>query len=301
MVVAVEPLLHRTPGGLSGSPNGAGRPLEVTMVSPWNAGPVASRSPSQGEPLTRRGSCVTASILLIGLIGLIAVSGCGGTVEPRARVHGSADCPHGQALVRRALERSHLRVDVTGDGRPDTVAAASAPGAAKPCRGFVGVRVTGAGTYFTHLIPAAVPIKGIRARVVGVPHLGQRPGAEIVVDTGGAADAVLAQMFTFSGGRLRALHVPDQPDGSFILEGGGLIYPRGAGCTADGRLLLSQAAQTKDGKRFRVTRRTYELGRGGQRFTSPVVEWATVPLNWLGGRFPEFVGPHWTACTSSPA
>ena len=268
------------------------------MVSPSNTGPVASRSPSQGERLTRRRSSVTASILLIGLV---AVSGCGGTVEPRARGHGSVECPHGQALVRRALERSHLRVDVSGDGRPDTVAAASAPGAAKPCRGFVGVRVTGAGTYATHLIPAAVPIKGIRARVVGVPHLGQRPNAEIVVDTGGAADAVLAQMFTFSGGRLRALHVPDQPDGSFILEGGGLIHPRGAGCNADGRLLLSQAAQTKDGKRFRVTRRTYELGRGGQRFTSPVVERATVPLNRLGARFPEFVGPHWTACTSSPA
>ena len=240
---------------------------------------------------------MTAGVLLIGLV---AVSGCGRTVEPRTQLHGSAQCPHGQALVRRALDRSHLRVDVTGDGRPDTVAAASAPGAARPCRGFVGIRVSGGGTYSTHLIPAAVPIKGIRARVVGVPHLGRRPGAEIVVDTGGAADAVLAQMFTFSGGRLRALHVPDQPDGSFIIEGGGLVYPRGAGCTADGRLLLSQAAQTSDGTRFRVTRRTYELSHGGRRFTDPVVESATVPVTRLGARFPEFVGPHWTACTSSP-
>jgi hypothetical protein len=226
--------------------------------------------------------------------------GLRGTGSPRRGFLGSAGCPHGQALVRRALERSQLRVDVTGDGRPDTVAAASAPGAAKPCRGFVGLHVTGDGTYSEHLIPVAVPVRGLRARVVGVPHLGRRPGAEIVVDTGAAADAVLAQMFTFSGGRLRALHVPDQSDGSFILEGGGLIYPRGAGCTSDGRLLLSQAVQTKDGKRFRVTRRTYELGRG-QRFTSPVVQRATVPLDRLGARFPEFVGPHWAACTSPPA
>ena len=247
----------------------------------------------------RLGSCVTAVILLVGLVG---VSGCGANVEPKAQVAASPECPHEQAVVRRALERSHLRVDVTGDGKPDTVAAASDPGAAKPCRGFVGVRVNGAGTYSLHLIPAAVPIKGIRARVVGVPHLGQRPGADIVVDTGAAADAVLAQMFTFSGGRLHALHVPDQPDGSFIVAGGGVIYPRGAGCTADGRLLLSEAAQTNDGKRFRVTRRTYELGRGGLRFARrPVVTKATVPLNRLGARFPEFVGPHWTACTSTPA
>jgi hypothetical protein len=241
-------------------------------------------------------SFVTACIL----VGMVAVSGCGGTVEPRAQVAGLSECPREQALVRRALERSHLRVDVTGDGKPDTVAAVSAPGSAKPCRGFVGVRVNGAGTYSTHLIPAAVPIKGIRARVVGVPHLGQRRGADIVVDTGGAADAVLAQMFTFVGGRLRALRVPDQPDGSFIVEGGGVLYPRGAGCTADGRLLLSQAAQTSDGRQFQVTRRTYELRRDGVRFTSPVVEKAIVPLNRLGARFPEFVGPHWTACTSSP-
>ncbi len=246
----------------------------------------------------RLGSFVTVSILLVGLV---AVSGCGPAVEPGAHVAVSPECPHEQAVVRRALERSHVRVDVTGDGKLDTVAAASDPGAAKPCRGFVGVRVNGAGIHSMHLIPAAVPIKGIRARVVGVPHLGQRPGADIVVDTGGAADAVLAQMFTFSGGRLRALHVPDQPDGSFIVEGGGLIYPRGAGCTAGGRLILSQAAQTNDGKRFRVTRRTYLLRRGGLRFTSPVVKKATVPLNRLGARFPEFVGPHWRACTSTPA
>ena len=263
------------------------------MVSPWPAGQVSRRSPSR-----RLGSSVTASILLVGLL---VVSGCAAPVESRARVAGSPQCPHEQAVVRRALERSHVRVDVTGDGKPDTVAAASDPGANKPCRGFVGVRVNGAGTYSTHLIPAAVPIKGIRARVAGVPHLGHRRGAEIVVDTGGAVDAVLAQMFIFSHGRLRALHVPDQPDGSFIVEGGGLIYPRGAGCTADGRLILSQAAQTNDGKRFRVTRRTYELRRDGLGFTNQTVKKATVPLNRLGARFPEFVGPHWTACTSTPA
>ncbi|QWZ10027.1 hypothetical protein KRR39_10000 [Nocardioides panacis] len=192
-------------------------------------------------------------------------------------------------------------MDVTGDGRPDRVAAASDPGAAKPCRGFVGVRASGGGTYFVHLIPAAVPIKGIRARIVGAPRLGQRPGAEIVVDTGAAVDAVLAQMFTFSHGRLRAVRVPDQPDGSFIVEGGGLIYPRGAGCTSAGRLLLSRAAQTADRKHFRVVRRTYGLAPDGLRLTALAAKQDTVPLRRLGERFPEFVGPHWTACESTRA
>ena len=235
------------------------------------------------------------------LVGLAALTGCG-TAQPSARTAAAApECPHQQAVVRRALEHSHLRVDVTGDGKPDTVAAASDPGAPKPCRGFVAVRVAGGGTYSLHLIPAAVPIKGILARVIGDPRLGRRAGSEIVVDTGGAADALLAQMFTFTGGRLRAVHVPDQPDGSFIVAGGGLIYPRGAGCTADGKLLLSQAEQTKDGKRFVVTRRTYELRPSGLGFTRTATEKATVPVSRLAVRFPEFVGRHWTLCTSTTA
>jgi hypothetical protein len=252
---------------------------------------------ADGEPLMRLGSLVTTTLLA----GLLAVSGCGEAPQPAAQDARSSECPSHQALVRRALDRSHLRVDVTGDGRPDTVAVASDPGAAKPCRGFVGVRATGGATYSTHLIPAAVPIEGIRARIVGTPHVGDGPGAEIVVDTGAAVDALLAQMFTYSGGALRAMRVPDQPDGSFIVEGGGVIYPRGAGCTADGRLVLSEAAQTSDGKRFRVVRRTYPLRTNGVGFTRPEVERATVPVNRLGARFPEFAGPHWTACAGSPA
>jgi hypothetical protein len=245
-------------------------------------------------------SLVTAGIMVAGLL---ATAGCGSTVEPQQQVSVSPSplCPDQQAVVRRALARSHLRVDVTGDGKPDTVAAASDPGAAKPCRGFVAVRVAGGGTYSRHLIPAAVPIKGIRAEVIGVPRLGARPGADIVVDTGGAVDAVLAQLFTFSGGRLRAVHVPDQPDGSFIVSGGGLMYPRGAACTAGGRLVLSQAEQSGDGKRFRVVRRTYQLRPDSTSFARPEVERGTVPVRKLGARFPEFVGPHWSACSSSPA
>ncbi|HYJ70769.1 MAG TPA: hypothetical protein VEX15_24195, partial [Nocardioidaceae bacterium] len=63
------------------------------------------------------------------------------------------------------------------------MAAASDPAAVKPCRGFVAVRVSGGGVYAAHLIPDAVPTRGIGARVVGVPRLDGRAGADIVVDT----------------------------------------------------------------------------------------------------------------------
>ncbi len=245
-------------------------------------------------------------IWLFGAVvaGLVTTAGCAQPVAQsgvRSSVQSVtvAGCPHAQAVVRRALKSSHIRVDVTGDGRRDVVAAASDPSAAKPCRGFVAVRVKGGGVQARHLVPAAVPIKGIHARVVGLPHLGSRPGADIVVDTGGAVDAELAQLFTVSAGRLRAVRVPDQPDGSFLVEGGGVVYPRGAGCTASGRLVLSQAVQSRDGKRFEVTRRTYRLRSGGVGFTAPQRTTAAVPAADLGARFPEFVGPHWNACSGA--
>jgi hypothetical protein len=236
--------------------------------------------------------------ILIPLVSAVLVAtGCGAGSEPTAQVASRPQCPHQQAVVAGALHRSHLQVDVSGDGKPDTLAAASDPGAAKPCRAFVAVRMFGGGVYAAHLIPDAVPIRGIRARVVGVPRLGGRAAADIVVDTGAAVDAVLAQLFTFTGERLRAVHVPGQQDGSFIVVGGGVVFPRGAGCTRDGRLIVSHAAQTADRQSFRVTRRIYPLQPDGLGFTEPEVTRATVPVNRLGVRFPEFVGPHWRACS----
>lgn len=238
-------------------------------------------------------SVLAAAALVAGAMALPA---CGSNVQTTT-FETSGDCPREQTVVRRALHRSHLRVDVNGDGRLDKVAVASEPGAPKPCRAFVGVRVRGGSTYSTHLIPGAAPIKGLRAQIVGVPTLQHQRGAQIVVDTKAAVDSVLAQMFTLAGGRLRPVHVPGSEDGTFIVEGGGVIYPHGAGCTAEGRVMLSQAAQTTDGKRFRVTRRTYDIRGERARFATPVVKRETVGVNQLVERFPEFTAPHWKACT----
>ena len=243
----------------------------------------------------RVGGLLGAGLLLVAL----TASGCGTAQHAGDRAAAPSPCPSEQAVVRRALDRSHLRADVTGDGQEDTVAAASDPAAAKPCRGLVAVRADGV-VYTAHLIPAAVPMKGIPARVVGVPHLGRHPGAAIVVDTGAAVDAVLAQLFTLSDGRLLAVKVPGEPDGSFVVAGGGLMFPHAAGCTPDGRLVVTGALQSQDGHRFSVVRRSYELDHAGRRLIALPVQRATVSLQRLGSRFPEFAGARWQACTDRP-
>jgi hypothetical protein len=211
----------------------------------------------------------------------------------------SGQCEREETLVRRALDRSSLRADVDGDGRLDRVAVASDPGADEPCRGFVGVRIQGGSTYSTHLFARAVPFEGLPARVDGLPDLGDEPGAAIVVDTRAAVDAVLGQMFTLAGGGLQPAEVPGSEDGIFIVEGGGVIYPHGAGCTADGRLVLTEAAQTREGEAYRVTRRTYEAFGDRLRFGDAEVERETVPVDELVTRFPEFARPHWEDCTGT--
>jgi hypothetical protein len=210
----------------------------------------------------------------------------------------SGDCPEERSVVRRALDRSRLRVDMDGDGQLDKVAVASRPEAQEPCRGFVGVRLEGGSTYSTHLFARAVPLEGLPARIVGLIRLENQPGAQIVVDTRAAVDALLAQMFTLADGRLRAVEVPGFADGTFIVEGGGVIYPHGAACTADGQMVVTEAAQTRDGRRFEVTRRTYDIPGVPLRLSDPAVERETVPVAELVARFPELDDPHWRACAA---
>lgn len=243
----------------------------------------------------------TATVLVVGLLlgSVVEVAGCGQAARPQPGRAGSSSCAGQRQVVRQALKRSHLRVDVTGDGRPDTVAASADPSAPKPCRGLVAVRTDGV-VHSAHLIPAAVPVEGSRARVVGVPRLGSHRGAAIVVDTGAMVDAVLAQLFTFADGRLHVVRVPGRQDGAFIVEGGGVTFPHAARCTTDGRLVVSRAVQVRHGHRFRVTRRFYRLDAAGLRLSVLSVQQASLPVSRLDSRFPEFAGAHWQACTDRP-
>lgn len=232
------------------------------------------------------------------LVGGLALPACGST-ESTADFVTSGACDGERAAVQRALARSTLRVDVDGDGQLDKVAVVTRPDAGRRCRVLVGVRLQDGSTYSTHLFPAAVPFKGLRARIVGLPDLGEAKGAEIVVDTRAAVDAVLAQLFTLTPAGLHRVRVPVFDNGTFIVEGGGVVYPYGAGCTADGRMILSTAEQSSDGKTFDVTRKTYSLGGERLRFADPEVTTDTVPVDRLADRFPEFTHPHWKACTGT--
>lgn len=245
----------------------------------------------------RRGTVPALGLLLVGIGGL---PGCGTAGHSGGEVFIPPPCAAQREVVLRSLDRSHLRVDVTGDGKPDTVAVASDAGAAKPCRGLVAVRTHGT-VYSAHLIPAAVPVKGFRAGIVGLPRLGRHPGVTLVVDTRAMVDAELAQLFTYSDGRLRAVRVPGRQDGSFIVEGGGVMFPHAARCTASGGFVVSEAAQVQHGRRFQVTRRVYRLDRAGARLSALAAQEASVPSSQLGRRFPEFAGTHWQSCTEQSA
>jgi hypothetical protein len=201
-------------------------------------------------------------------------------------------------LSRPLTERSTLRVDVDGDGRLDKVAVATDHDAGRRCRAFVGVRVKGGSTYSTHLYRGAVPPKGSRAQIVGLPDFGTT-GVEIVVDTKARTDSMLAQMFTLTDRGLRRVMLPAFEDGTFVVEGGGVTYPRGAGCTAGGRLRLSMATQSDDGKRYQVTRHSYAVRGDRIRLTDAVVRSATIRADRLVDRFPELARPHWRDCTGT--
>ena len=238
---------------------------------------------------------LTGALLLLGTL-TVPASASEGSAHDFVT---SGDCTRERAVVRRALERSTLRVDVDGDGWLDKVAVVTDHEAGKRCRAFVGVRVKGGSTYSTHLYRGAVPPKSFRARIVGLPDLGDAPGGEIVVDTRARADSMLAQMFTLTARGLRRVMLPAFEDGTFVVEGGGVTYPRGAACTAAGGLHLSMAMQSADGKRYQVTRHSYDVRGERIRLANAVVKAVTIRADRLVERFPEFTRPHWLACTGT--
>ena len=172
-----------------------------------------------------------------------------------------------------ALDRDWVPGDVDGDGRSDRVAVAVDESTDPVCRAFVAVRLAGSGTTYSAVLDAsAVPPAGMTGQVIGLPDLGDDPGAEVVVDTQSMADGALAQMFTLTRSGLVRWASPAFEDGNFVVQGVGVTEPRGAACTADGSLVLSMALLERD--RYEVTRHADQLGE----------------------QFPEFNSPHFAAC-----
>ena len=216
------------------------------------------------------------------------------TVSAPSVVTGSA-CPREEELVTAAFDKGSVSGDVDGDGRADLVAVAADDGAPRDCRAFVGVRLASSSTtYSTALDASAVPPAGMTAEVIGLPDLGDDLGAEIVVDTHALADGTLAQLFTVTGSELVRWPAPAFEDGNFVVEGGGITSPSGAGCTADGSLVLSLAVAS--GQRYEVTRQVYPLTGDQLEASGPDMSSRTVPADQLTEQFPEFAAPHFGAC-----
>ena len=111
------------------------------------------------------------------------------------------------------------------------------------------------------------------------------------------ADSALAQLFTLMRTALVRVDVPGRTDGNVVVEGGGVTYPRGAGCTASGRPVVSRSSARDRGTRVRVVRHTYPVRGDRLRFLAATAVRTTVAAAGLDGRFPELAGPHFRACT----
>jgi hypothetical protein len=270
--------------------------------------PQSLRRPVLEPPAPQRRRWVSVVLASAAAVGIVV----GGTVvleatqdrhrehsQPAAgneqRVRTSGHCPDEARLVSDALGGKVQQADVDGDGSPDDVVVAVDESAKPACRVFVGVRTAAGTEYSTALDPSALPAAGATPTVIGFPDLGD-PGAEIVVDTGARADGALAQLLTLTPDGLVRVPVPAFEDGNFLVEGGGVTNPQGAGCTADRALVLSLASAVKHGTRYQVTRQTYRVTGDDLHFSGPRIISRTVPAARLATDFPEFQSPHFDAC-----
>jgi len=279
----------------------AARAEQVTPSSLQAATPVSSTPPRKATWRAPMLAAAAAATVLVAGVTYAALNGTVGqpapgpaTAPPRPKVVTGSTCARESALVGAALRRDEgVPADVDGDGAPDRVVVAADEHGEPGCRAFVGVRTATGTTYSTAMgdvfgrrLPPFPP------EVIGVPVLGRGTGAEIVVDTHARADGALAQLFTLTDAGLVQVMVPGGEDGTFLVEGGGISAPQGAGCRADGTLVVSGAAI--HGQSFDVTQRSYSLT--GDRLSETGSTTRKVPGNDLAKQFPEFLGPHFKAC-----
>jgi hypothetical protein len=218
--------------------------------------------------------------------------------SPRATTVTGSDCAGEADLVSVAFgQPGAVSADVDGDGADDAVIATVDDQASPACRAFVGVRTATGSTYSTALDPRTTTPRGAEAVVVGVPDLGADGDAEIVVDTAFAGDGLSAQLFSLTDGGLVWVPTGAFEDGSFYVEGGGVTFPRGAGCTPQGELVLSMASLVERAETYEVTRQFYPATGDPIELGSPRVETDRVPAETLPERFPEFGTDHWGACS----
>jgi len=245
-----------------------------------------------------------ARALPTGLLGLIAVSMAISTACTASTGTPSSDgdadaqpsyvlgggCPNERDAIRDAEPRKEWSGDVDGDGVSDSISIVERPRAPKQCRTFVVVD-TGVTTYSVNA--SVVDFRHRRGSVVvKVADLGGSPGVEIVLKqvATGIEWLYVYKVLTFDDGALRTVSMPG---GWLIDDPFGL--PTGAGCTPDGRIVISHASDLDPTVARRVTRRFYELT--GTRLRPVGREVGTVEANApLAGTVPEFKKPLFRGC-----
>ena len=279
----------------------AARAEQVTPSSLRSATPVRTAPPRKVTWRAPMLAAAAAAAVLLAGVTYAGLQGLAGqpapgpaTAPPQPKVVTGSSCPRESTLVEHALRREEgVPADVDGDGAPDRVVTAVDNQGNRGCRAFVGVLTATGSTYSTSMADVWGKRLFFPPEVIGVPVLGKGTGAEVVVDTHARADGALAQLFTLTDAGLVQVRVPGGEDGgSFLVEGGGVTAPHGAGCRADGTLVVSDA-QIR-GQRFDVTQRSYTLD--GVRLTESGQTTEQIPANDLARQFPEFLSPHFAAC-----
>jgi hypothetical protein len=276
------------------------RAEQVTPESLPPSGSVRSLRPHRAfwGPQLLVAAAVTA--VVAGVVGYTVISTTDRTVPGPAtppRVVTGSTCEREHALVEQALKRGGLPADVDGDGEADQVVVAVDENGRPGCRSFLGVRTDAGTTYSTAMPDATREPLPFPPEVIGVPQLGDVPGAEVVVDTQARADGAYAQLYTLTGSGLTQVQVPGTDDDSILVEGGGVTAPSGADCRSNGDLLLSNA-QVRGPRTFEVTQQVYSLQVDRLVQSRPPTT-SDVAADDLTAQFPEFSAPHFGACNGA--
>ncbi|HYJ68051.1 MAG TPA: hypothetical protein VEX15_10365 [Nocardioidaceae bacterium] len=180
--------------------------------------------------------------------------------------------------------------DIDGDGQPDSVHLAEDPDAGPNCRTFVVVD-TGDVTYSANLtVESLLGYHSGGSTLAQIVDLGGSSGDEIVVKQVATATEWMHfyPVYTLHAGKLQAVDGPANAYDPYGLR-------TGAGCSTDGRIVMSTASDLDPNVARTVTRRFYELvATTWHRVGRDTGE---VPAGQpLAAAYPEFARPFFGGC-----
>jgi hypothetical protein len=248
-------------------------------------------------------------LLLLGLAGLIAATGCGGD---GASTTASEPSSTASAQHRACAGGGVLSGDLDGDGKADRVTMAIRPAQSHACvyalvvHSASGTRRYGLGTRnygpgrTGSVEPADAPT------LDGLARIDRRPGFEIVADIWQGASTAFAAVFTVRSGRLVEMSAqnlpPLTPVGRAFPYSGSVTHLDGVDCAGgagSGLIVVSRAGVS--GKQWNVIRRFYRVSnRFGFLLVPSRSQRVRIPYRMdasnLSKHFPEFADRAFPSC-----